>query len=211
MASSFEQALLRFKNQLQVQSDKQVAEQLGMSPTAFNDRKKRDAFPEDKVWALATQRPDLRLDVNYILTGITGAAKALLDAKQDRISRAVDLGMDSDGIRAMERIADPASVDEIVRLLHECRATERDAVHTLLKSIVGLREAQEAAQSDSQTTRPSTAAKPVASSPKHSPKPDTQPSFTVRKVVGQNIQGNQTNHAPQYFGVQPTTEDKAKK
>ena len=69
MASFFEQALLRFKAQLQVQSDKQVAEQLGMSPTAFNDRKKRDAFPADKIWALATKRPDLNLDVVYILTG----------------------------------------------------------------------------------------------------------------------------------------------
>jgi len=69
MATSFEQALLRFKNLLQVQSDKQVAEHLGMSPTAFNDRKKRDVFPDDKLWALASRRPDLNLDVVYILTG----------------------------------------------------------------------------------------------------------------------------------------------
>jgi hypothetical protein len=145
---NFEEMALRLKQQLRVVEDRHAAEVLGLTADAWVKRKKRGAFPDDKVWALATQRPELRLDVNYILTGITGAAKALLDAKQDRISRAVDLGMDSEDIREMERIADPASVDEIVKLLHECRATERVAVHTLLISIVGLREALGAAQSD---------------------------------------------------------------
>lgn len=69
MASFFEQALLRLKEQLQLQADKEVASVLGLSPTAFNDRKKRDAFPEDKLLALSAKRPDLKLDVTYILTG----------------------------------------------------------------------------------------------------------------------------------------------
>lgn len=69
MASFFEQALLRLKEQLQLQADKEVASVIGLSPTAFNDRKKRDAFPEDKLLALSVKRPDLKLDVTYILTG----------------------------------------------------------------------------------------------------------------------------------------------
>lgn len=67
--SLFEGALLRTKEQLGVQSDKEVAARLGLSATAFSDRKKRDAFPEDKLRALAQQQPELGIDVAYILTG----------------------------------------------------------------------------------------------------------------------------------------------
>lgn len=69
MATSFEQALLRLKEQLQVQADKDVALTLGLSATAFNDRKKRGAFPEDKLLALSARRPELGLDVGYVLGG----------------------------------------------------------------------------------------------------------------------------------------------
>jgi Bacteriophage CI repressor helix-turn-helix domain len=69
VASFFEQVLLRLKEQLQMQSDKEIAAVLGMSPTAFNDRKKRDVFPEEKLLAMSVKRPDLKLDVTYILTG----------------------------------------------------------------------------------------------------------------------------------------------
>ena len=65
----FEPVLLRLKEQLGASTDKEVASLLGLSPTAFNDRKKRDAFPEDKLLALHARRPDLNLDIAYILTG----------------------------------------------------------------------------------------------------------------------------------------------
>lgn len=69
MGMSFEQVLLRLKEQIQLPADKDVAAALGLSPTAFNDRKKREAFPEDKLLALSVRRPELKLDVTYILTG----------------------------------------------------------------------------------------------------------------------------------------------
>lgn len=69
MISFFDGALLRLKEQLQLSTDKEVATELGLSATAFNDRKRRDAFPEEKVLALSARRPDLKLDVTYILTG----------------------------------------------------------------------------------------------------------------------------------------------
>lgn len=72
MATFFEQVLLRLKEQLHLQADKEVAAALGMSPTAFNDRKKRDAFPEDKLLALSVKKPELQLDVTYTLTGLAG-------------------------------------------------------------------------------------------------------------------------------------------
>lgn len=66
---SFERVLLRFKEQVGLQTDKEVAALLGLSATAFGDRKKRNAFPEDKLRALAQQRPELNIDVLYVLTG----------------------------------------------------------------------------------------------------------------------------------------------
>lgn len=67
----FDQQLLRLKAQLRVTSDQDVAALLGMSKAAFSDRKRRGSFPVDKLQALAHQRPDLPLDVLYVLTGKT--------------------------------------------------------------------------------------------------------------------------------------------
>lgn len=68
--NSFERVLLRFKEQVGLQTDKEVAALLGLSATAFGDRKKRGAFPEDKLRALAQQRPELNIDVGYVLNGV---------------------------------------------------------------------------------------------------------------------------------------------
>ncbi|MCP5016073.1 MAG: bacteriophage CI repressor [Ketobacter sp.] len=65
----FDEQLLRLKTVLRVTSDKEVAALLGMSKAAFSDRKKRGAFPVDKVKALATDRPDLKINVQYIVSG----------------------------------------------------------------------------------------------------------------------------------------------
>lgn len=69
--SFFEEATLRLKQQLKVSEDRQVAEILGMTSQAFVMRKKRGSFPEKELWALVAQRPDLKLDVGYILNGIS--------------------------------------------------------------------------------------------------------------------------------------------
>ncbi|HHX6877960.1 helix-turn-helix domain-containing protein [Pseudomonas aeruginosa] len=65
----FDQQLLRMKAVLGMTSDQAVAAALGMTKAAFSDRKKRGAFPEDKLRVLAQQRPELLLDVDYVLTG----------------------------------------------------------------------------------------------------------------------------------------------
>lgn len=66
---AFVAALLRLKQQAGVSTDKEVAALLDMKETALNARKARDAFPEDKVWALAQRRPDLVIDPGYVITG----------------------------------------------------------------------------------------------------------------------------------------------
>ena len=69
MEKSFTSMLLRLKEQTGLEADKQVAELLGMAANAFNARKARDSFPEDKLFALAARRPDLGIDPVYVLTG----------------------------------------------------------------------------------------------------------------------------------------------
>ncbi|MDR3322910.1 MAG: hypothetical protein LBS89_01745 [Zoogloeaceae bacterium] len=67
--TDFKEILLRLKQQLGVEDDKDVAEALGLKANAFNARKKRESFPETELYALAAKRPDLHLDVEYVLTG----------------------------------------------------------------------------------------------------------------------------------------------
>lgn len=86
---SFDKILLRLKEQLGVQADKDIAKLLGMTPAAFNARKKRGSFPEDKLLALVARRPELLIDVNYVLTGrnvVVEAAQATA-AMADTIRR----------------------------------------------------------------------------------------------------------------------------
>lgn len=67
----FDQQLMRLKSLLGVTGDQDVAALLDMSKAAFSDRKKRDSFPEEKLRALAHRRPDLPIDVEYVLRGET--------------------------------------------------------------------------------------------------------------------------------------------
>lgn len=65
----FSDSLARLKHYLRVSKDQEVATALGLSKTAFSERKKRNAFPEKELHVLAQQRPDLGIDVTYVLTG----------------------------------------------------------------------------------------------------------------------------------------------
>ncbi len=62
-------ALGRLKESLGLSKDKEIASALGMSDKALNARKARDSFPEKEVLALSARRPELELDVTYVLTG----------------------------------------------------------------------------------------------------------------------------------------------
>ncbi len=75
MKSTFiDSQLVRLKEVLRVSEDQEVAEVLGMSKAAFSARKKRGSFPEKELRALAQQRPELGIDVEYVLTGGTLSA-----------------------------------------------------------------------------------------------------------------------------------------
>lgn len=68
-AARFPAQLQRLKQRLGLSEDREVAEALGMTPTALSLRKRRDAFPVDKLLQLAAARPELWLDVQYITSG----------------------------------------------------------------------------------------------------------------------------------------------
>ena len=65
----FEEATLRLKQQLKIVEDRQAAAALGLSASAWKQRKARDSFPVKEVFALAAQRPELGLDPDWIVTG----------------------------------------------------------------------------------------------------------------------------------------------
>lgn len=83
----FEEKLLRLKQEVKLSEDQEVAALLGLSKAAFADRKKRDAFPDEKLWALAQKRPDLKVDVLAVLTGISskGHAKIALEEQASKL------------------------------------------------------------------------------------------------------------------------------
>ena len=76
----FDDQLLRLKQVLRVTEDQAVAATLGMAKAAFAERKRRNAFPADKLKALAADRPELKLDVKYVLTGVSDELERRLDA-----------------------------------------------------------------------------------------------------------------------------------
>lgn len=71
----FELALLRLKLALGVRNNFEVAQFIGMSAQAFSERRRRHAFPEKDLRAAVQQRPDLAIDVDYVLTGVRGDVK----------------------------------------------------------------------------------------------------------------------------------------
>lgn len=127
--NSFEEAALRLKQQLRVSDDSQAAQAIGMSPRAWAGRKKNDSFPADKLRALVQQRPELGIDVDYVLTGQStqaAAAQMVLNMadrfRQVRGTRSADefatlLGTTPQTIEAIEAKAQLPSSELMKRLI----------------------------------------------------------------------------------------------
>lgn len=91
----FDVCLLRLKQAVKATDDQEVAELLGMTKAAFSDRKRRDSFPEDKLRAVAHQRPDLGIDVGYVLTGVSSAASDATSVLRECTEQVMLLGLPS--------------------------------------------------------------------------------------------------------------------
>jgi hypothetical protein len=107
----FDQQLLRLKTALGVVSDQEVAVMLGMTKAAFSDRKKRDSFPEDKLLALVTKRPDLVIDPEWVLHGKTAMERYTDRHKQPPANYTV---LAEEVMRDARNIAEPGS--ELMKL-----------------------------------------------------------------------------------------------
>lgn len=91
----FDACLLRLKQAVKATDDQEVAELLGMTKAAFSDRKRRDSFPADKVRALAQQRPDLGIDVEHVLTGVSTPTTNTLAVLRECTEQVMRLGLSS--------------------------------------------------------------------------------------------------------------------
>lgn len=125
---NFDQIMLRAKQALKVSTDKEVSELLGMSKTAMAERKRRGAFPEDKLRLLAVEQPELNLDVDYILTGYDG----LTDRDRDLVAvhRAFS---ESAGVGLEDEVE-----SKIGELIYFLRKRDLPAIKLVLKDLAGL-------------------------------------------------------------------------
>ncbi|HSX60244.1 MAG TPA: hypothetical protein VLF18_08605 [Tahibacter sp.] len=129
MSTEFKTALLRLKESLAVESDKDVAEFLGMTASAFFERKRRHAFPEDKLRAAAQKHPELRLDVDRTLGQPATASDlatriksvmATLGLKQKALSQ--QLGVPLDRVKSLTSgRASKLTPDELATLTDRMR------------------------------------------------------------------------------------------
>lgn len=135
---SFKNSLERLKHELRVSKDSEVAARLGMSKTAFSDRKKRESFPEREVVRLSAQNPELDLDVTYVLTGeratsiarrqLTELAKTVLTTEPEGGSISDTL---SDAFKAQGALRKRPEYLALVEVLDLCNPTDLELVKTI--------------------------------------------------------------------------------
>lgn len=130
--------VLRLKETLKVESDKEVAQALGIKPTTFNEKKRRDAFPEAELYALAAKRPELNIDVTYVLTGQrAGLLRPSVDAAirvlgADNPAAVRELIQIDAGITEQPR----PDVDDLVKVLRHCSAEDVAALRYLAERLI---------------------------------------------------------------------------
>lgn len=127
---SFKAKTARLKDTLGVSEDRAVAAALGFSAAAFSARKQRDSFPNDQLKKLASARPDLRIDVAYVLTGISASQAAAKRAPRGTPASGTGAGAGAEVAagRLMASIVE-AFADEAASL----RSRRRGAYELLLK------------------------------------------------------------------------------
>lgn len=119
--SDFDDQLNRLKAALSLSEDQDVADLLGMTKAAFSARKSRGSFPVDKLKALAADKPQLRLDVKYVLTGVSDELERRLAA----VGTATRIAGKA-GSRTSRRAVQQAAFEAMVESLS---ADEQQLVH----------------------------------------------------------------------------------
>ena len=123
--------LKRTKEVLNIRFDKALAEMLGIPATTLNTKKKSSNFPDTELRALSSRRPDLKIDFDYIYTGI----------RQEKFeSDLADAGINSDYPELLSR---EELSDEEKRLLQDFRRCDREGKNASLKIIKALADQRE--------------------------------------------------------------------
>ena len=127
----FQEALARLKFLLRVSKDGEIAEALGLSKQAFSERKKRGAFPERELLALAALRPEI--DPVYVLTGKTQQVRAIeAAAGVAGSSAAAAKQLRADQKEAL--LSDKQAI-ELVDSWARCNRDDRDTIVRLAKRL----------------------------------------------------------------------------
>lgn len=126
----FDQQLLRLKQVLGTTEDQVVAEALGMSKAALAQRKARNTFPADKVARLAQDRPELKIDLTYVLKGRDVAAVAAAAAS----SVLRGYRREQFGDVSIE-VSLTAEETDLVLSLRECTDADRTAISHLVQRL----------------------------------------------------------------------------
>ncbi|WDU48704.1 helix-turn-helix domain containing protein [Taylorella equigenitalis] len=72
LGTDFEAKIARLKNELNVKTDKEVAEFFNLSPNSFSDRRIRNSFPDRKLKEIVMGNPKWKhIDLEWVLTGMT--------------------------------------------------------------------------------------------------------------------------------------------
>ena len=123
--------LNRTKEVLNIRFDKALAELLGIAPTTFNTKKMNLNFPDTELRALSSRRPDLKIDFDYIYTGI----------RQEKFENDLaDAGINSDYPELLSR---EELSDEERRLLQDFRRCDREGKNASLKITKALADQRE--------------------------------------------------------------------
>lgn len=149
----FEAALERLKDHLRLREDQEVAALLGLTKSNFSARKKRGSFPERELVELSMKRPELDLDIAFVLTGQTASGRAVEGAAKVTAlarKRMLEMGMQRDADsedRACATAREPAAEFGVVRSdaerqllsdLRRCSTTDQAALLHLVARLAEL-------------------------------------------------------------------------
>ncbi len=188
-----EQALLRLKNQLRVATDKEVAELLGLGEKALNARKKRDSFPEDKLFAFAAKHPELQIDTAYVLTGTPAAAHAAMANIRSAADVATRLGGGGERLAAVH-----AAITAQQVTLDAVHQAVLDAVDLL--SLEGKVDAQQLAKAVVKLCQRTTQSPNAGGMIQSNVIKGDRVEMKVGINHGQVVEGNVTNHGAMNIG-----------
>ncbi|WP_233141073.1 helix-turn-helix domain-containing protein [Aggregatibacter actinomycetemcomitans] len=109
---NFTDIVNRLKTELSVSMDKDIAEFLGMSKSAFAERKRRGVFPKEALMLADLKHSELKLNVEYILTGRKGDELSQLLTSTSK--KRIDHPLDPEDISIEEQPITPKDADAYV-------------------------------------------------------------------------------------------------